>query len=184
MHVLNPAWITQGVYRIVTGVKTQALKGQIHISDFKELLYPVNKSDYVYNESHHGYILALMKKFELCYTANDKDILIPSLFSKEPKIEYKDFIGEGVRTYVFQFTDYLPVAVIHQFIVRNIEKAFDKNYWYQGIVIQNKDKDTLAMVQLDKEAKRIYVRVKVPMLLASGVHKGGVIQYMRTLRQP
>jgi|GEM_PF-1392149 len=172
MHVLNPAWITQGVYRIVTGVKTQALKGQIHISDFKELLYPVNKSDYVYNESHHGYILALMKKFELCYTANDKDILIPSLFSKEPKIEYKDFIGEGVRTYVFQFTDYLPVAVIHQFIVRNIEKAFDKNYWYQGIVIQNKDKDTLAMVQLDKEAKRIYVRVK-------GAHVIGLWEYIR-----
>jgi hypothetical protein len=172
MHVLNPAWITQGVYRIVTGVKTQALKGQIHISDFKELLYPVNKSDYVYNESHHGYILALMKKFELCYTANDKDILIPSLFSKEPKIEYKDFIGEGVRTYVIQFTDYLPVAVIHQFIVRNIEKAFDKNYWYQGIVIQNKDKDTLAMVQLDKEAKRIYVRVK-------GAHVIGLWEYIR-----
>ncbi|MDB5284584.1 MAG: hypothetical protein JWO06_3659 [Bacteroidota bacterium] len=160
MHVLNPAWITQGVYRIVTAKKTELLKGQIKINDFKELLQPTNSGDFEYNENHYGYILALMEKFELCYRENDIELLIPSRFSKEPKIEYSEFKGEDVRTYILQFKDYLPVAVIHQFIVRNIRRAFDKNYWYQGIVIQDESNGIKAMVQLDREAKRIYIRVK------------------------
>lgn len=161
MHVLKPAWITQGVYKIITGKKTESLKGHINISDFKELLQPAQSQDYTYNESHYGYILGLMKKFELCYTdENDQELLIPSRFSKEPKIEYSDFKGVNIRTYILQFKDYLPVAIIHQFIVRNINRAFEKNYWYEGIVIQDKDNVTVAMVQLDRLAKRIYIRIK------------------------
>lgn len=161
MHVLNPAWITQGVYKIITGIKTEKLNGQIKVSDFKELLQPIQTTDYTYDTAHYGYILGLMKKFELCYTDNDNDLLIPSRFGKEPKIEYSEFKGERVRTYILQFTDYLPVAVVHQFIARNIGSAYDKNYWYEGIVLQDDmDGATLAMVQYDKEAKRIYIRIK------------------------
>lgn len=160
MHVLNPAWITQGVYRIVTGGLTQNLKGQISTSDFKELLQPVSASDFEYNEGHYGYLLGLMQKFEICYSANEKDLLIPASFSKEPKMEYSDFRGKTVRTYILQFLEFLPVAIMHRFIVRNIEQAHEKNYWYTGIVLSDNRSNSLAMVHLDKEAKRIYVRIK------------------------
>lgn len=160
MHVLNPAWISQGVYRIVTGNLTQTLKGQINISDFRVLLQPTKVGDYEYNESHYGYILGLMKKFEICYAPNDREILIPASFSKEPKVEYSEFRGENVRTYILQFIDYLPVALIHRFIVRNIKSAYENNYWYTGAVLKDSVGPTLAMVHLDKEARRIYVRIK------------------------
>jgi hypothetical protein len=42
LHVLNPAWITQGVYKILTAKKTANLFGQVRVNDFKELLQPVN----------------------------------------------------------------------------------------------------------------------------------------------
>ncbi|WP_416864120.1 MAG: COR domain-containing protein [Imperialibacter sp.] len=160
MHVLSPAWITQGVYRIITSKKTAKLYGQISIDDFKELLYPADKKDFTYDENHYGYILSMMKKFDLCYAPDDKNILIPSAFGKEPRLEYREFRGEGVSTYILQFKDYMPPAIIHRFIAKNLSDVFESNYWYSGIVVKDSKSDTLSMVHADKEAKRIYVRIK------------------------
>jgi len=160
LHVLNPAWITQGVYKIITSKKTSHLFGQINIGDFKELLQPVNHKDYIYDENHYGYILSMMKKFDLCYTPDDKNLLIPSAFGKVPKLEYSEFRGEQVQTYILQFKDYMPLALIHRFIAKNIPSAFENNCWYSGIVIKDSKSSSLAMVQADKVDKRIYVRIK------------------------
>lgn len=160
LHVLSPAWITQGVYKIITAKTTSQRYGVIDISDFKDLLQPNNSNDYQYDENHYGYILSMMKKFDLCYTPDDKQILIPSAFGKVPKLEYSDFRGENVRVYILQFKDYMPLALIHRFTAKKLPYAYENNYWYSGIVIEDAVSDTLAMVQADREAKRIYVRIK------------------------
>ncbi|MGO4912914.1 COR domain-containing protein [Leeuwenhoekiella sp. W20_SRS_FM14] len=160
LHVLSPKWITQGVYKIITSKKTARLYGVINVNDFDELLEPSNEEDYIYESSHYGYILSMMKKFDLCYTPDDKSLLIPSAFGKVPKVEYRDFRGENVRTYILQFKDYMPLALIHRFTAKKLPYAFENNYWYSGIVIQDSKSDSLAMVHADKELKRIYVRIK------------------------
>ncbi|MBI2966284.1 MAG: hypothetical protein HYY40_00520 [Bacteroidetes bacterium] len=159
-HILNPKWITQGVYKIITAKKTANLFGQIKISDFKELLQPVDTSDYTYEEKHYAYILNMMKKFDLCESPDNVHLLIPSAFGKEPKSEYKEFKGENVRTYILQFKSYMPLALIHRFTTKNIAKALDNNYWFTGIVIKDIMSNSVAMIHADKEAKRIYVRIK------------------------
>ncbi len=62
LHVLSPAWITQGVYKIITSDMTIERAGMINIADFKQLLKPLNESDYQYDQAHYGYILSMMKK--------------------------------------------------------------------------------------------------------------------------
>jgi internalin A len=160
LHVLSPAWITQGVYKIITSKKTAKLLGHINISDFSELLQPLNEYEYTYDDSHYGYILGMMRKFDLCYTADEENILLPSAFGKEPGVEYSDFKGHGVRTYVLSFKDYMPIALIHRFIAKKLSETFENNYWYSGIVIRDTKSKSLAMVQADREAKRIYIRIK------------------------
>lgn len=172
LHVLSPKWISQGVYKIITSKKTSKLLGIINISDFNELLEPVNQMDYTYDENHYGYILSMMKKFDLCYTPDDQSLLIPSAFGKVPKVEYSEFRGEGVRTYILQFKDYMPLALIHRFIAKKLSDAHEGNYWYSGIVIADNKSSSLAMVQADKEAKRIYVRIK-------GEEKLGMWEHIR-----
>ena len=172
LHVLSPKWITQGVYKIITSKKTATLYGIINIADFKELLIPLSTKDYTYEESHYGYILSMMKKFDLCYTPDDKSLLIPSAFGKVPKVEYSEFRGEGVRTYILQFKDYMPLALIHRFTAKKLPNAYENNYWYSGIVIKDNKSDSLAMIQADKEAKRIYVRIK-------GKEKLGMWEHIR-----
>jgi len=160
LHILSPAWITQGVYKIITSNKTTKLSGHININDFKELLLPLNRSDYCYEESHYGYILMMMKKFGLCYTPDDINILLPSAFGKVPKLEYSEFRGNHIRTYILQFKDYMPLALIHRFIAKKLPNVHQGNYWYSGIVIKDNKSDSLAMIHADKEAKRIYIRIK------------------------
>lgn len=160
LHVLNPAWITQGVYKILTAKKTANLFGQINISDFKELLQPINKEDYTYDEKHYGYILNMMEKFDLCDAPDHIHLLIPSAFGKVPKVEYANFKGESVRTYILQFKNYMPLALIHRYITKKLPHALDNNYWYTGIVIKDSKSDSIAMIHADKEAKRIYLRIK------------------------
>lgn len=172
LHVLSPKWITQGVYKIITAKKTAELFGVININDFKELLHPSNDKDYTYEEAHYGYILSMMKKFDLCYTPDDKRLLIPSAFGKVPKVEYSEFRGEGVRTYILQFKDYMPLALIHRFTAKKLPNAYENNYWYSGIVINDSISDALAMVHADKEAKRIYIRIK-------GKEKLGLWEHIR-----
>ncbi|WP_218599006.1 COR domain-containing protein [Polaribacter sp. NJDZ03] len=160
LHVLSPKWITQGVYKIITSKKTASLFGVININHFEELLLPISDEDYTYDETHYGYILSMMKKFDLCYTPDDETLLIPSAFGKVPKVEYSDFRGEGVRTYILQFKDYMPLALIHRFTAKKLPFAYDNNYWYSGIVIKDSKSESISMIHADKEAKRIYVRIK------------------------
>jgi hypothetical protein len=61
----------------------------------------------------------MMKKFDLCYTSDDRILLLPSAFGKVPKLEYSEFRGPEVRTYILQFRDYMPMALIHRFIAKN-----------------------------------------------------------------
>ncbi len=172
LHVLSPKWITQGVYKIITSKKTAELLGVININHFKELLYPSSENDYIYEEAHYGYILSMMKKFDLCYSPDDKSILIPSAFGKVPKVEYSEFRGEEVRTYILQFKDYMPLALIHRFTAKKLPNAHNNNYWYSGIVINDNKSESLAMIHADKEAKRIYVRIK-------GKEKLGLWEHIR-----
>ena len=160
MHVLSPAWITQGVYKLITANRTARLFGQISVSDFPELLHPAEPGDFTYEKRHYGYLLSMMRKFDLCYSPDDQQVLIPSGFGKEPKVEYQDFKGEGIRTYILQFQEYLPMYLIHRFIAQKLPHVFESNYWYSGIVAQDPQTDSLYMVQADKKARRIYVRIK------------------------
>jgi internalin A len=170
LHVLQPKWITQGVYKIMTSKTTANRYGQIRVTDFKELLQPLSLDDYTYDESHYGFILSTMVKFKLCYTIDNQTLLIPSAFGKEPKIEYKDFKGDNVRTYYLQFKHYMPMALIHRFTTMALGNVFDNNYWYAGIVIKDAVTDALSMIHADKEAKRIYIKIKGTTPLGAWEH--------------
>jgi internalin A len=85
LQVMNPAWITQGVYKILTSQKTSRLYGQIEVADFKEMLQPLSVHDFTYDEKHYPYLLGMMMKFELCYTPDRIHLFIPSAFGKTPK---------------------------------------------------------------------------------------------------
>ena len=61
--VLNPHWITEGVYRLLTSERLAKRKGELLPEDMKAIF----AGDPAYPLRMHAFLTELMKKFELCF---------------------------------------------------------------------------------------------------------------------
>ena len=159
-HVLNPEWLSSGVYRIITHKITKDKKGNISTTDFPEIFKKDEKFKLEFKPEHYLFLLALMKQFNLCYTENDIDILIPPQFGKDIKANYDDYRTDNSRMYFFEFDHFMPSSIIHSFISSHIHDAIDKDYWYRGIALKDPTSNTTALVEMKEKEKRINLYFK------------------------
>ena len=87
-HVLNPHWVTSGIYKILNANRLEKQKGEISLKDLPAIL---DARDYP--KEMHGFLLDLMKKFELCFDLEGRDgvYLIPELLDKQQPTEANEF---------------------------------------------------------------------------------------------
>ncbi len=150
-HVLNPEWVTNGVYKILNDRKIIVDdRGILKITELKRILnkqrYPVRK---------HLFITGMMRKFELCFDLEpDKQFLIPDILPKE-----EPYTGGWDKTLAFEY--HYPVllgSIMSRFIVRMNHYIYQKTYWRNGVVLEHEG--NLALVKADREDKIIKIRVK------------------------
>jgi small GTP-binding protein len=152
-HVLNPEWVTNGVYQIVMNRELIEAQGVLTVANLRNILplkrYPLLK---------HPFIVEMMRKFELCFEVegDQTTLLIPDLFPKDvpAAIELK---SEGLL-FNYQY-DLLPSSIISRFIVRMKAYIQDRLYWRSGVKLVSLDKDNQALVWADLEQKKIYITV-------------------------
>ena len=150
-HVLNPEWVTNGVYKILND--RQLIldhKGILAISMLNRILEKAR-----YPTSKHLFIIDMMRKFELCFDVEpDKKFLIPDIVpKKEPET------GEWDKTLAFEYHyPVLPSSIISRFIVRMNHWISQETYWRSGVVLAKEGNK--ALVKADREDKKIIIRVK------------------------
>ncbi|TYQ13386.1 UNVERIFIED_CONTAM: internalin A [Acetivibrio alkalicellulosi] len=165
--VLNPKWITNAVYKIMTDIEVRKLNGYLQKTKVGDIINKDCKSeDYIngysgineciYSDDDRNYILNLMEEFELSYSLNETYELIPALMDKsEP-----DFIFDKDNSlkYVYSY-NFLPKSIIHRLIVKN-HKIIKENFvWNTGVILCDKDNDSEALIILDEEEKKINIYV-------------------------
>ncbi len=147
-NVLNPHWVTEGVYKIINSKILSDNFGMLKIFDLDRILsseYPVEK---------YMYLISLMKKFELCYSIDDDSVLVPDLLPvEEPEHEF-----QGDLRIVFKFS-FLPRSVIARFIVQMHNDIGIKNHWRTGAILENEEFKSKAMFRADFEEKNILIEV-------------------------
>lgn len=150
-HVLNPEWVTNGVYKILNDRNLIIEdRGILTIPILKRILdkkrYPTHK---------HLFIIGMMRKFELCFDIEaDKQFLIPDILPKE-----EPYTGEWENTLAFEYHyPVLPGSIISRFIVRMNHYIHQTTYWRSGVVLAHEG--NLALVKADREDKMIKIRVK------------------------
>ena len=131
-HVINPKWITDGVYSLINDKKVKDdCKGEFSFKDFKRLLDPKR-----YPSSKYSFLVDLMENFKLCYPVKKtKDVfLLPDLFDD---IEPTDVWPEDIDSMEFRlnYGSYPPDLFITQFIVERYEDIIDEKRWRSGVVI-------------------------------------------------
>ena len=148
--VLNPEWISQGVYKIINWVHNQG-KHSINICDFSTVFEDEAAR---YPEDKHPFLFKLMERFELAYETEKKNcLIIPHLLHEDrPKI-LPDFpVGDSLMLrYKAELP--LPPNTISRFIVRHNEemkKDSESLVWRYGVVLEDGN-GSIALVRESKE---------------------------------
>ena len=154
--VLNPEWVTGGVYAIINGRELKAKRdGLLTLQKLETVLnalpgYPGNR---------HDFIVRKMMQFELAYQigqGKEARWLIPELLDpREPKnLDWKPQESLNFQ-YVYPV---LPAGVICRFIVR-MHQCVDLNHsWRSGTVLRIEG--TTVLVRGDMENNTVYIAVQ------------------------
>jgi GTPase SAR1 family protein len=156
--VLNPEWISQGVYKIINWVNEQK-KYSLTCADFVQVF---SKEADRFPKEKHKFLFELMKHYELAYeTEKEATLIIPHLLKEDRPATLPDFpVGESLMLQ-YKAEQPLPPNTISRFIVRHNQeiRKEKKDYlvWRYGVVLQDESGST-ALVR--EEDRTISVSVK------------------------
>lgn len=155
IQVLNPDWVTNGVYQVINYSKLVDANGILNLSELETILdnkkYPTQKERY--------YIADLMERFELSYKSenNKETYFIPSAFSKDRP---ENFVWnyDNASLLKFDYTyDVLPSSIMSRFIVKVHRIIRNNDYWFSGVVISHENCE--ALIEKDSEEKTIKISI-------------------------
>ncbi len=168
IFVLDPHWVTIGVYKIINSNKVD--QGVLSSSDVDYILNQeqINKAEYdpakekaiCYSKAEQNYLVNIMELFELCYPLDNRrsQYIIPDLLPKELPHE-PQLVSADTLQFVLEY-DYLPSAVISRFMLRfrnDIEQGLQ---WRFGMVLFNKEFACRTKVTSNDDKKRITIAIE------------------------
>jgi internalin A len=155
-HVLNPRWVTEGIYKILNAEDLARRKGELQVDALPGVLDPD-----AYPPERHGFLLELMRKFELCFTFPDDQgrYLIPELLDKQQPAEAERFDPDQCLNFQYHYPVLLE-GLLPRFIVRTHVLSTEQPRWRTGVILDWEGNQ--ALVKADKEAKRVFIGVKGP----------------------
>lgn len=152
-HVLNPRWVTDGIYKVLNSEKLERQQGEIRLSDLREILdreeYPANM---------HRFLFDLMRKFDLCFIFPDDDTryLIPELLDKQEPEVTATFEPEGCLNFQYHYP-VLPEGLLPRFIVRTHALSEGLPRWRTGVILTFEG--NRALVKADVQDKKVFIHV-------------------------
>lgn len=152
-HVLNPHWVTNGIYKILNSSQLEENQGEIHLRDIAEILPEKN-----YPSEMCLYIFDLMKKFDLCFSFPDDDChyLIPELLPKNEPTEAAGFNLSKCLNFQYHYP-ILPEGLLPRFITRTHHLSEGEPRWRSGVIL--KFEGARALVKADAVEKKVFISI-------------------------
>lgn len=163
-RVLNPTWVTGGVYSVIRSPSVKAKDGQVLVADMPEVLREAEEEKVIaqvdYPPETHGFFLELMRAFQLCYASEDEKgkpvrYLVPELLPDfEPEMpEQWDSAPVRLR-YRYEL---LPPGLLPRFIVRTHALSEGAPHWRYGVVLRHADAAALIRAESDRHEINLFV---------------------------
>ncbi|TXL81991.1 CHAT domain-containing protein [Vineibacter terrae] len=153
-HVLNPHWVTDGIYSVLRASQRTNVGGILTKADLGQALdarrYPADT---------HDFLLRLMEKFELCFRLGGRAerYLVPELLSEA---------GVGVDPtppdlgFRYEYEYALPEGLLPRFIVQTHAMSEKTPRWRTGVVLE-RDR-CRAVVRADRDKRTVGISVHGP----------------------
>jgi hypothetical protein len=161
--ILNPEWMTFAVYRILLHPKTKALQGIISKNDLRELLYQDDadreafRKKYQYEDEDFGSIIEIMKEYKLCYTHDNRTLVIPSAFPNNYNSPLEER-ADGLNLKI-SFKKFLPPSMVNTLIVNLMNQQKIRKSWASGMEVVDKDLQTEALIKFRNFEREISIKV-------------------------
>ena len=168
-HVLNPHWVTNGIYTLLNAPELTDTKGELEMVCLERTL---NLNDYP--PERHGFLLELMRKFELCFRFEEDEnrYLIPDLLDKQQPPEAADFNPAECLNFRYEYP-ILPEGLLPRFIVRTHTLSTHQLRWRTGVILTFEG--NYALVKADRQDRCVTISVDGP--LASRRRLLAIIRY-------
>jgi len=174
-YILDPLWVTTGVYRIITSERAAKASGVVPYEDLREIANTTKSEtendEYCrisYSNFESRYLADIMEEFKLCFFASQKKLmLIPDLFKKEtPAAEVEKIIHSAEKLeFIFDY-HFLHHSVISRLIVAINGEI--QTFWRSGVITTSKSLNATCLVRAvndqiqitvtgDKKEKRQYL---------------------------
>lgn len=128
--VLNPEWITKGVYKILDDKTVIDQKGRFTTNDLLRIWS---------NQEHKGKVRELIslmknKKFDLCFELSKDTYLVPRLL---PVDEITHTWKKSPENTKFEFRyKFMPKGILARLIVKMNEDIYKDKYWRYGVILE------------------------------------------------
>jgi internalin A len=156
LTVLNPEWVTDGIYRILSNKELKsAAHGQVDTSKLGKYL-PAQRWPF----QRHRYLIDLMAKFELCFPLEGLQdvVLIPELLpDAEP--ELPNWHAEQCLVFTYKY-GVLPQGILPRFITRTHTLSEGQPRWRKGVILSEPQHSVSALVRADYELNEVSVFVR------------------------
>ncbi len=156
--VLNPEWISHGVYQIINWVNDK----KVHALSLSEFANVFADDAERFPGCHHQFLFNLMKHYELAYeTKNAACLIIPHLLHEDRPERLPDFpVGESLML-KYKAEQPLPPHTISRFIVRHNQEIraqkHDHLVWRYGVVLEDGN-GSVALIREDDRTISVSVK--------------------------
>lgn len=147
-YVLDPYWITYGVYQILTSQYAAQQDGRISMEKLeyivneekdKEAVYrPKEYRKIIYNSTNQRrFLVDILHQFKLCFYLNEnKEFLIPDLLGTSEPTNLTEMLRNSAENIRFSYQyNYLPKTILPYLMVETHNMA--KALWRTGCVLSN-----------------------------------------------
>ncbi|MEK6260647.1 MAG: COR domain-containing protein [Planctomycetota bacterium] len=163
-HVLNPHWLTTGIYTLLNSKRLAARKGEMRQTDLATEL-----DETQYPKEMHSFLINLMEKFELCFSFEETPhaagtkpsaakYLIPELLDTQQPEAAAEFDPEQCLNFHYLYP-VLPPGLLPRFIVRT-HVLSEKDRWKTGVILFFEG--NTALVKADPQEKTIRILINGP----------------------
>jgi internalin A len=163
-QILNPLWLTNGVYRIINSTRLADNGGILKEADFDAVIndpryqnHDIAEKPFDYPKNKLHYIVRVMQEFELCFRVDDTSYVIPQLLPANAP----DFNADGAMLrFVIHFPDFMPSSIFPRLMVKLHSFIRGNERWRTGMVLHKPNVfKALARVRWDKEDQKLLLDV-------------------------
>ena len=132
VRVLNPAWLTNGIYRLILRTPSggflshKLIKDALRATDSKDIM-----PDKVYTPQETEFILYVMRNFEISLNMQNGVEMIPMKMDKTPPDTVDAFSKEEALHLCWR-GNYIPNNVIHRLMIRKSAELDQSCVWRTG----------------------------------------------------